>query len=67
MSETETVGPCLVQKLKWEGGRGYGPPGPSSGYTPANRVHFDVSNNFSFFEVFSSTWMIGGQKLMPMR
>ena len=24
MSETETVGPCLVQKLKWEGGGGGG-------------------------------------------
>ena len=31
MFETETVGPCLVRKLKW---RDHGPPGPPSGYAP---------------------------------
>ena len=40
-NETETVGPCLVQKLKWAGGKGGGggmaplPPAPS-GYTPVH-------------------------------
>ena len=28
MFETETVRPCLVQKLKWGGGGGAWPPGP---------------------------------------
>ena len=32
MFETETVGPCLVWKLKWGGG--HGPPAPPSGYAP---------------------------------
>ena len=32
-----------------------------------NRVYFDVSINFSFYKVFSSTCMTEGQKLMPMK
>ena len=31
MFETETVGTCLVRKLKW---RDHGPPGPPNGYAP---------------------------------
>ena len=47
MFETETVGPCLVQKLKWEG---HGLPGSPSGYTPA--VREKMTSNFKVFRVF---------------
>ena len=35
MFETETVGLCLVQKLKW--GWSHDPPGPASGYVPEEK------------------------------
>ena len=34
MFDTETVGPYLVQKLKWGGGGGGWSPWPPSGYAP---------------------------------
>ena len=48
MFETETVGPCLVQKLKWGD---HGPLGPSSGYALVEAsferyVHFLIMGDF---------------------
>ena len=43
MFETETVGPGLVQKLKWGGRGGHGFPAPCpspSGYAPAAVTKF---------------------------
>ena len=42
MFETETVGPCLVRKLKWWGeGGGIWPLGPNSDYTLYGHIYHD--------------------------
>ena len=50
MFETETVGPCLVQKLKWEGG--IIAPCPPQWLRPCNiyQVYQLISNDSSYQE-----------------
>ena len=50
MFETETVGPCLVWKLKWGGG-GDWPPWPPRGYAP-DIVFFIPFHIFFFLNIF---------------
>ena len=43
MFDTETVGPYLVQKLKWGGGGGDGPPGPPVA-TPLKNLELPIKS-----------------------
>ena len=47
MLETETFGPCLVQKLRWKGrGGGHGPTFPPG----ATLLQADKNKNIEYFE-----------------